>query len=151
MNNSGTIIGAGVAPESRTALETFYPAFAGEPNLLDAVVAPDWQDIPLLPGQGPGPEGIKPMIQAFKAAIPDLAVVVHEVMGDGDRIGVRAEITGSHTGAWFGVAPTGRAFRITIHEFHRVEGGRLTHTWHLEDWFGWLSQVGAWPVAKENA
>lgn len=132
-------------------LKTFYRAFAGEPDLLDQVVTADWQDIPLLPGQGAGPQGIKPMIRAFKQAIPDLAVTIHDIIVDGDRLGVRAEMTGTHTGEWFGVAPTGRAFSIALHEFHRIEGGRLTHTWHLEDWFGWLNQVGVWPVNKEDA
>ncbi len=91
------------------------------------------------------------MIRAFKEAFPDLAITVHDVIADGGRIGVRAEITGTHAGAWFGVAPSGRRFSMALHEFHRIENGRLTHTWHLEDWFGWLNQVGAWPSNKENA
>lgn len=143
--------GGGLSGSNRAAVQTFYRAFEGEPDLLDQVVTPDWQDIPLAPGQGPGRDGIKPMIRAFKAAIPDLAVTVHDMMGEGDRIGVRAEMSGTHTGEWFGVAPTGKAFRVALHEFHRIENGRLTHTWHLEDWFGWLNQIGAWPVQKETA
>jgi len=135
----------------RATLNTFYRAFAGEPDLLDQVVTPDWQDIPLAPGQGAGSDGVKPMIRAFKQAIPDLAITVHDIIADGDRIGVRAAMTGTHTGEWFGIAPTGRPFSISLHEFHRIDGGRLTHTWHLEDWFGWLNQIGAWPVDKENA
>ncbi|WP_200894588.1 ester cyclase [Sphingomonas sp. SRS2] len=139
------------ARQVRTTLDTFYRAFAGEPDLLDDVVTSDWQDIPLLPGQGGGPEGIKPMIRAFRQAIPDLAITVHSVIADGDQVGVRAAMTGTHTGEWFGAAPTGRAFTITLHEFHRIENGRLTHTWHLEDWFGWLNQIGAWPADKKDA
>ncbi len=132
-------------------LNTFYRAFAGEPDLLDQVVTADWQDIPLLPGQGTGPEGIKPMIRAFKQAIPDLSIIIHDVIVDGDRVGVRGAMTGTHTGEWFSLAPTGRAFSVTLHEFHRIESGRITHTWHLEDWFGWLNQVGAWPLNKKDA
>ncbi len=143
--------GSGLSADSRATVQTFYRAFAGEPDLLDQVVTPDWQDIPLAPGQGSGREGIKPMIRAFKTAVPDLAVTVHDIMVKGDGIGVRAEMSGTHTGEWFGVAPTGKAFRIAVHEFHRIENGRLTHTWHLEDWFGWLNQIGAWPVRKETA
>jgi predicted ester cyclase len=135
----------------RAMLDNFYRAFSGEPDLLDEVVTSHWQDIPLLPGQGAGPEGIKPMIRAFKQAIPDIAITVHDVIIDGNRVGVRAAMTGTHTGDWFGVAPTGRTFSIVLHEFHRIEGGRLTHTWHLEDWFGWLNQVGAWPAGAEDA
>ena len=143
--------GGGLSAQDRATIETFYRAFAGEPDLLDQVVAPDWQDIPLAPGQGPGPEGIKPLIRGFKEAFPDLAITVHDVIADGGRIGVRAEITGTHAGTWFGVPPSGRRFSVALHEFHRIENGRLTHTWHLEDWFGWLNQVGTWPSPKENA
>ena len=134
------------AAAMRATIDNFYRAFAGEPDLLDQVVTADWQDIPLAPGQAAGRDGIKPMIGAFKQAFPDIAVTVHDVIAQGDLIAVRAAITGTHEGEWFGVAPTGRAVSITLHEFHRIQDGRLTHTWHLEDWFGWLNQVGAWPV-----
>lgn len=84
--------------------------------------------LPLAPGQGPGPEGIKRMITAPKAAVPDIAITVHDFLVDGERIGVRAEMTGTHTGEWFGVAPTARSFTVALHEFHQVENGRLTQT-----------------------
>ena len=94
---------------------------------------------------------MKLMIHGFRAAFPDVRVVIHEIIGVPGRAAVRAEITGTHKGAWFGVAPTGKSFRMLIHEFHAIRDGRLTHTWHLEDWFGWLSQVGAWPAQTETA
>ena len=142
---------SGLSTQDHATIKTFYRAFAGEPDLLDQVLAPGWEDIPLAPGQEPGPEGIKPMIRAFKEAFPDLAITLHDVIGDGGRIAVRAEITATHSGAWFGVPPSGRRFSMALHEFHRIEDGRLTHTWHLEDWFGWLNQVGAWPTSRESA
>lgn len=140
----------GLTPEELAAVETFYRAFSGQPNLLDQAVTHDWLDLPLASGQAPGREAMKPMIQGFNAAFPDAKVTIHEIIGGAGRVGVRAEITGTHSGEWFGVAPSGRSFTLALHEFHHIENGRLTHTWHLEDWFGWLSQVGAWPQ-KENA
>ena len=98
----------GPGDDDRRAVEMLYRAFSdGDPDLLDQVVAEDWQDIPLAPHQQPGRAGMKPLILAFSAAFSDL--------------------------------------RITILD---LVGGRLTHTWHLEDWFGWLGQVGAWPVVS---
>ncbi len=141
----------GLTGEERLAIETLYQAFgAGKSDLLDQAVTPDWQDIPLAPGQQPGREGMKPLIQGFLAAFPDCKVTVHEIIGAPGRAAVRAEITGTHKGEWFGVAPTNKAFNMRLHEFHHLEGGRITHTWHMEDWFGWLFQVGAWPVPKEG-
>ncbi len=150
MNDDTGHGGSGLSAQNRLTIETLYRAFGGEPDLLDQVVTPSWQDIPLAPGQGPGPEGVKPIIRALKEAFPDIAITVHDVIAAGDLIAVRAEITGTHAGAWFGVPPSGRRFSVALHEFHRVERGRLTHTWHLEDWFGWLNQVGAWPSPKES-
>ncbi|MDF3008179.1 MAG: ester cyclase, partial [Enterobacter kobei] len=43
----------------RLAVETLYRAFTEKnPALVDTVLAPQWDDIPLAPDQGPGPEGI---------------------------------------------------------------------------------------------
>lgn len=142
----------GVSAEERTAIETLYRAFSeGNPDLLDQAVTAGWQDIPLAPHQAPGRDGMKPLIAEFGAAFADLRITIHEIIGTPGRAAVRAEITGTHTGAWFGVAPSGRAFRMPIHEFHYIENGRLTHTWHLEDWFGWFFQVGALPVPPVQA
>ena len=133
----------GLTPQERLTIETFYRAFSsGEPDLLDQVVTPDWQDIPLAPNQEPGRAGIKPLIRAFKAAFPDLRITIHEIIGTPGRAAVRAELSGTHRGEWLGVAPTNKTWRIPIHEFHHLDNGLVTHTWHLEDWFGWLIQVG---------
>ena len=148
MTNLPEVIG--LTPEERKTIETFYKAFAGRPELLDETVTADCQDIPLAPHQQPGRDGMKPLIEGFRAAFPDTAVTIHEIIGVSGRIAVRASISGTHLGEWFGVAPTGRSFTMPIHEFLRIVDGKLTHTWHLEDWLGWMFQVGAWPPAGKQ-
>ena len=146
-----TVPVTGVTQVERQAIETLYRAFSeGKPELLDQAVTSDWQDIPLAPHQAPGRDGMKPLIQGFVAAFPDLKITLHEIIGAPGRAAVRAEISGTHLGEWFGVAPSGKAFHMPFHEFHYIENGRITHTWHLEDWFGWLFQVGAWPIHQGN-
>lgn len=135
---------AGVSPDDRALIEQLYGAFnEKKPELLDKILAADWQDVPLAPGQGPGASGFKPLVAAFVQAFPDIQIAIHEMIGVPGRVAVRAEITGTHSGAWFGIAATGKAFSIPIHEFHHIRDGRITHTWHLEDWWGWFRQVGA--------
>ncbi|MDE1146549.1 MAG: ester cyclase [Azospirillaceae bacterium] len=141
----------GIPAADAAAVTALYRAFnTGDTVLLDKVLAPDWQDIPLAPHQQPGRDGLKPLINEFRAAFPDMRIQVLEIIGVPGRAAIRAVITGTHTGAWFGVAPTGKPFRIPIHEFHHLQNGTVTHTWHLEDWFGWLFQVGAWPAVKQE-
>jgi predicted ester cyclase len=130
----------------RLAVETLYRAFSDKnPNLVDEVLAPDWNDIPLAPGQGPGPEGIKPIIRSFMQAFPDVQITVHDMIQEPGRIGVRAEITGTHKGELFGIAPTGKKVTFRLHEFHTLDGKRVTTTWHMEDWFALFLQLGQFP------
>ena len=148
MTQSASIQGV-LSEADRKAVETLYGAFSNNPEALDEAVTEDWQDIPLAPGQGPGREAMKPMIRAFNTAFPDARITIHELIGVPGKAAVRAEITGTHKGEWFGVKPTGRAFVLPIHEFHHVENGRVTKTWHMEDWFGWLHQMGAMGAEQE--
>ena len=136
------------------SIETFYRAFTDHnPDLLNEVCTPDWQDIPLAPGQGPGPDGLKGLITSiYLTAFPDLKIVVHEIVGSPGRAGVRASITGTHLGEVMGVAPTGQHVDLALHEFHHLKNGLLTHTWHLEDWFGLFNRLGVWhPPATPDA
>lgn len=130
----------------RLAVETFYRAFSDRnPDLVDEVLAPTWDDIPLAPGQGPGPEGVKSIIRSVAQAFPDVRVTVHDMVQEPGKIGVRAEISGTHRGELFGIAPTGKKVSFRLHEFHMLDGKRVTTTWHMEDWFGLFLQLGQFP------
>ena len=130
----------------RTAVETLYRAFSEQnPDLVDAVLAPDWDDIPLAPGQEPGPAGIKPIIRMLGSAFPDVHITIHDMVQEPGKIGVRAEISGTHLGALFGIAPTGKQVRFRLNEFHTLSNGLVTATWHMEDWFGLFQQLGQFP------
>ncbi len=130
----------------RQAVETFYRAFSEkQPDLVDEVLAPTWDDIPLAPQQGAGPEGIKPIIRSVMQAFPDVQITVHDMIQEPGRIGVRAEISGTHQGELFGIASTGKEVNFRLHEFHTLDDRRITTTWHMEDWFGLFLQLGQFP------
>jgi len=139
----------GLSASELSTLQTFYRAFNdNRPDLLDEVVTPDWDDIPLAPGQAPGPEGIKPIIAGFREVFPDLRIVLEDVVGSGGFLAVRGRITGTQHGEFFGIPATRKPIAIAIHEFHQLDNGRIRRTWHLEDWFAMLQQLGAWPPAR---
>ena len=148
MHSLATIQTSALTVAQKRSLETFYRAFSDKnPSLLDQAVTSDWQDIPLSPDQGPGPEGFKPLMQMFLTAFPDLQIIVDDVVAQPGRAGVRARMVATHYGEIFGLQPTGKPVSIALHEFHHFEHDRITHTWHLEAWFGMLRQIGAWPPA----
>ena len=135
---------SGLADADLQAIRTLYHAFnVGDPDLLDEALAENWEDTPMAPGQQPGRAGMKPMLVAFRAAFAELSFTPEDIAGFDGRAAVRLTLRGRHTGEWMGVKATGRAFAIAMHEFHHLEGGRIAHTWHLEDWAGWRDQVAS--------
>ncbi len=132
----------GLADADMQAIQALYYAFnVGDPDLLDDAIAENWEDTPMAPGQHLGRAGMKPMLLAFHAAFSDLRFTPEDMVGLAGRVAVRLTLSGRHTGDWMGVSATGRAFAIAMHEFHHLQAGRITHTWHLEDWAGWREQV----------
>ncbi len=128
----------------------FYEAVTGKPELLDAVLAEDWDDIPLGPGQEPGRAGASNVIDSFNKVFSELRVVVEEIIDarddDGNgMVGVRTTVHGVHAGEFLGIAPTGRETEIRSHDFHQIVDGRIVRTHHMEDWLSWFQQVGSWP------
>src|SRR5437588_9077702 len=109
MQNETYVFVGSLTETERKSIETLYRAFSDKnPDLLNEAVTPDWKDIPLAPGQGPGPDGLKPVIRAFIEAFPDIKITIKEMISASGHAGVRAEITGTHQGEWFGIAPTGK-------------------------------------------
>ncbi len=69
-----------LTPQEIDTLNTFYGLFSKRDySVIEHILAPDWQDIPLGPGQKDGPEGYKGLVQGFTEAFPDVTVNVHEI------------------------------------------------------------------------
>lgn len=135
--------------ERLQALRQFYRTFSsGEVSALDDALISDWDEEPRNPGQDPGREPMKQFIAGVRQALPDLAIEIKDVVFGGDKAAVRAEMRGTHSRDFFGVAATGRPYAIRLHEFHSFEGTKIAYTWHMEDWLGFLNQIGAWPVTS---
>ncbi len=130
------------------ALHRFYGAFTtGDASGLDDALTADWDEEPRNLGQEPGREPMKQFIASVRQALPDLTIEIRDAIFDDNRAAIRAEMRGTHSQDFLGVAATKKPYVIRLHEFHTFEGSQIAFTWHMEDWFGFLNQIGAWPVA----
>jgi steroid delta-isomerase-like uncharacterized protein len=90
---------------------------------------------------------LKAAITEFRTGFADLRAEVEDLVAEGDRVAMRVSITGTHTGPFFGVAPTGRT--VSIEQFHFVQvndAGQGIRHWAnigVDDLF---RQLGAAPV-----
>ena len=122
-------------------IERFYAAWKlKKPEVLDEICTPEWKDIPLAPHQEDNPKGLQAIMKFLFELCPDIEIVIHEIFGSHERAAVRASLQFTHVKEIMGIPPTNKKVTIALHEFHYLKNGKLTHTWHLEDWFGLLMQ-----------
>ena len=118
----------------------------GNMALVDENVAPDFVRHDL--GGGPdivGPEGVQLFVGALRAAFPAIQMTVEDVIGEGDRVVVRYTARGTHSGAFRGVAATGRKVAWAGINIYQEKGGKVVETWQLADVMGLMQQLGVIP------
>ena len=79
----------------------------------------------------------------LRTAIPDRVDVIEEVVAEGDRVGLLFRVTGTHTGNFFGIAPTGKKVDIYEVALLRIVDGRMVEGWFMMDETALLRQLGA--------
>jgi predicted ester cyclase len=74
-------------------------------------------------------------------AIPDLKWEIKEVLISGDHVIVRGEATGTPAGELMGTPTNGKSFKLMSLDVHTFDGGKIAHTYHVEDWQGAFRQM----------
>ena len=98
-----------------------------------------------LPGQGPGIEGLKTILRAFKSAFPDMHWTIEEQIAEGDKVVTRFEWTGTHRGTFLGVPATDRPVKVWGIVIDRLQNGKIKDTRIIMDTLGMMMQMGVIP------
>ena len=112
---------------ARRLFEEFFGGYDQE--LADRFIAPDFVDHNPLPGQPPGPEGVKWVNATLHNAHSDLRFIVDDVIAEGDKVVVRWTLRGVHTGPMLGMPPSGREVDERVIAIFRVAGGKIVERW----------------------
>jgi steroid delta-isomerase-like uncharacterized protein len=140
------------AEESKATMRRYLGVFEqGNIELLDELLAPDYTNhSPATPDLPTGPEGVKAVVSMFRSAMPDLRVLVEDMIAEGDKVATRYTLEGTHEGELFGVPPTGRRLSIKSITVERVSDGRIRDHWRITDTLDMMQQLGVIP-APEHA
>jgi steroid delta-isomerase-like uncharacterized protein len=133
------------AEENKEIVRRFWGVWEeGNIGLVDELVGPDYVNhSPGMPNQPEGPEGIKAVVNMFRGGMPDLRVVIEDVIAEGDKVVMRYRIEGTHEGELFGVPPTGRRVSIESITVERVSGGKIREHWRVTETLDMMRQLGA--------
>jgi len=83
----------------------------------------------------------------FYGVFPDLQTTVHDLVADGDLVGLRVTAAGTHTGSLMGAPPTGRRVSFSGMELFRLRDGRIVEQWGEIDAIEMLQQLGLMPAS----
>jgi len=114
----------------------------GVEHLLDEIVAADYVNhSPGTPDPPPGPAGLKPIVAHMRAAIPDLHYDILDMVVEGDKVAVFTRLTGTHSGALWGVAPQGAKLNVQQMQLECLRGGQIARHWRVTDTLTLMKQM----------
>jgi predicted ester cyclase len=128
------------------AVRAFYDFWnTGDEALLREAIASSFTDHTLPSGRPQGPEGPAFASRRFRAAVPDLTVTVEKMIVAGDYVTVHMNFTGHFTGRFGQTQGKGQPVPFIATDLVKIENGRITDNWHIEDNLTLLQELG---VAK---
>jgi serine phosphatase RsbU (regulator of sigma subunit)/predicted ester cyclase len=117
--------------KNKVLVRRFWEAQANaDLDTLDELLAPDFVDHGLLPGQEPGREGYKQQVAEQIAALSDVRFVIEDQLAKGDKVVTRITWRSVHDrGEYFGLRPRGTEVEVTAMAMHRIVGGKIAEEW----------------------
>lgn len=93
-------------------------------------------------GQVVGREAIEHVYRAWFTGFPDVTLDDEELIVEGDRIVEVAMMSGTDTGGFMGLPPTGKGFRASVVLVYAVQDGQIVRFRTIYDFTGILVQTG---------
>jgi len=88
-----------------------------------------------------GPDEILDFLDAHFQTFPDYSGTTGRMVADGDTVAVQYTVSGTHTGEYRDVEPTGHKAEWTGLAMYRIEDDRIAEIWIEEDRLGLLEQL----------
>ena len=115
---------------------------------IDDLVAPDVRIHMPLPVDARGPQAFRQVWAMLLRGLPDLHLTIEDLLEEGDKVVMRASVTGTHQGEYMGLPPTGRSIKYNEIFIWRLADGRIAEMWGVVDVFAQMKQLGVIPASR---
>ncbi len=134
--------------QNKALCRRLYAAVSsGDFDVLDQIVVPNFVEHEMVaPGMPAGRDGLKALFRMVRQAMPDMVMTPEDIVAEGDRVAVRAVMTGTQTGEFLGIPASGKHVEITVMDLHRIENNQFTEHWGVSDMMALMTQIGAIPA-----
>ncbi len=139
------------ADENKALVRRFLEAMdEGNLDAMKELMAPDFIDHSVLPGEGSDREGYLQGVATEDATFTITNFTIEDMIAEGDKVAVRGAISGTHQGDLMGIPPTGKQVRVALIDVNRIESGKLVERWGISDMLGMMQQLGVVPPPEEG-
>lgn len=118
--------------DNKTIVHRFIEEVFNKGNLeaLEELLAPEYVDHNPLPQEMPNREGLRRGIIKMRRAFPDLTFTVDDTIAEGDKVVIKTDWQGTHTGGpWFGQPASGAVSRSLSIQILRLSEGKIVEHW----------------------
>lgn len=126
---------------ARRVLEEIFPA--DDEAAMIAAVSSDFVNHEAPEGTPPGPAGVLLFMHLLNRAFSDQHWEIHQTVTEGDKVAIYCTHSGRHTGDFFGLPATGRAFAYRQMHLLRIADGLGVEHWAVRDDASLMRQLGA--------
>jgi predicted ester cyclase len=123
------------AEENKAIVRRFLEETMARGNLdvIDELLAPDFVDRNLMPGQGPTREDYKRSLAEILEAIPITSLTIEEQVAEGDTVVTKYRQSAVERREIMGIPPSGKEETNVGIRIHRISGGEITEEWNTFD------------------
>ena len=116
---------------ARRVLEEIFSR--NDETALREAVTDDFVNHEAPPGVPPGPDSVIFFMHLLDRAFSDQRWDIEKVISEGDTVAIYCRHSGRHTGDFFGLPATGRAFDYRQMHLLRMRGDRGAEHWAVRD------------------
>jgi predicted ester cyclase len=115
-------------------------------DAYDELNDPDFVNLSAPPGVPADRAGGKMFLQSFASAFPDGRLTIDDMIAEGDLVATKKTFSGTHTGEFAGIPPTGNRVTIQYVDILRLRDRRIIEHWLSMDQLSFMQQLGVIPA-----
>jgi len=134
-----------MAEENKAVARRFFEEVVSEGNLdvIDVICAPDYRLHATLSGADAiDRDQLKDLVRSWRSSFGDGRIRIEDIVTEGDLVAARMLETGTHTGEFNGIQPSGKKVSYGSMTFLRILDGKILEHWGLLDMPTLLQQIG---------
>jgi predicted ester cyclase len=136
-----------MSEQNKQRARDYFKAFAAQDRAwLEANVAPTYvRRDTTLPFEVVGPEGVLKLGDVLLGAFSEIELDIQDVVAEGDKVLVRLQFRGVHSGPFGDYQATNKRFDVMVLDLFRMEDGKIAEQWPAIDNLGLQQQIGMLP------